>query len=208
MGWWTERVVPRMNDVSLRHSDLVPYRVRACSGLHGLVAELGFGSGLNIEHYPKGVTRILAVEPSDLAWDLSAPRRAASRIPVARGGLDGQRLDLDDDSVDAVLSTFTLCTIPDPSRALAEVRRVLKPGGTFHFLEHGISPEASVARWQGILEPLNARLAGNCHLTRQIDRLVTDAGFRMDELDAGYLDINAPKHQRHGFLGTATKAGA
>ena len=103
------------------------------------MVEIGFGSGLDLPHLPPGVTALAAVEPSDVAWRISAPRRAAP-TSVLRSGLDGQRLPFDDDSADAVLSTFALCTIPDPAAALAEVRRVLRPGGWFHFAEHGRSP--------------------------------------------------------------------
>ncbi|MDP5228520.1 MULTISPECIES: class I SAM-dependent methyltransferase [Arthrobacter] len=205
MGWWTERVVPRMVDRALRGPEVAPYRRTVCGGLHGTVLELGFGSGLNIPYYPQEVQRVLAIEPSDTAWELSAERRARSSIPVERGGRDAQLLDFDDASVDVALSTFTLCTIPDPAAALAEVRRVLRPGGTFHFVEHGRSPDAGVAAWQNVMSPVNTACAGGCHLTRQIDRLVIDAGLSMENLDVGYLAVPAPMSQRYGFVGVARR---
>ena len=136
---------------------------------------------------------------------LAAPRIAASPTPIGHGGLTGERLDLPDESFDAVLSTWTLCTIPDVASALAEMRRVLKPGGTLHFVEHGHAPDAGVARWQRRLEPLNKRLAGGCHLTRRIPDTITEAGFVIDRLDSYYF-TGEPKPFGYTFEGCATKA--
>src|SRR6185295_18226784 len=131
-------------------------------------------------------------EPADLAWELAADRLAATTIPVTRSGLDGQRLPLDDDSQDTALSTWTMCTIPDIASALAELRRVLKPGGTLHFVEHGLAPDTKVQRWQHRLEPVQKRLFGGCHLTRSIADLLSDAGFTITEIDVFY-EKGAPK---------------
>jgi SAM-dependent methyltransferase len=185
MGWWTDRVVPRITDRLLDAPDVHEMRAQACAGLSGRVLEIGFGSGLNADHYPPEVTSISAVEPSDLGWRLAASRVSRLPIPVRRVGLDGQRLEASDDEYDAVLSTFSLCTIPDVQRALAEVGRVLKPGGTFHFAEHGRAPDPPVARWQDRLEPLNRALAGGCHLTRPIGDLVAEQ-LTVTDLDTGY----------------------
>ncbi|MCD4535319.1 class I SAM-dependent methyltransferase [Nocardioides sp. cx-169] len=187
MRWWEERVVPRLVQASLRGEELAPHRDRACAQLSGAVLELGFGSGLNLAHCPPGIVRIDAVEPSDLAWRLSQDRRAATSVPVTRVGLDGQRVDADDATYDAVLSTFTFCTIPDPMRALSEVRRVLRPGGALFFLEHGLAPTATVRRWQRRCEPVQRRVAGGCHLTRDLPDLVTAADFDITDLEQGYL---------------------
>ena len=153
MGVWGDRLLPRVLDAMGSAPEITRLRAEVCAGLHGTVLELGFGSGLNVPHYPAAVTEVLAVEPSDAAWALSERRRAASAVPVRRSGLDGQRLTEADDSVDCVLSTLTLCTIPDVARALAEVRRVLRPGGTLHVFEHGLAPDAGVETWQHRLEP-------------------------------------------------------
>src|SRR5947207_2197277 len=147
MGFWTDRVVPRITDRALSTAEVMEMRTLVCAGLRGRVLEIGFGSGLNTGAYPAEVDRVDAVEPSDLGWALSAVRRAGSRVPVERVGLDGQRLAAEDGQYDAVLSTFTLCTIPDVDRALAEVARVLRPGGALHFLEHGLAPDGGVERW-------------------------------------------------------------
>ena len=179
-------------------------RATACAGLTGRVLEIGFGSGLNVGRYPAAVTGVDAVEPSDLGWELSADRRDAANVPIARVGLDGQRLEAEDAAYDAVLSTFTLCTIPDVERALAEVRRVLRPGGTLHFLEHGLSPEPGVARWQRRLDPLQGRVAGGCHLSRDIPGLVSTV-LRIGTVEAAYLP--GPKVGRpwgYGFVGVAS----
>ncbi|GEP32410.1 phospholipid methyltransferase [Nocardioides szechwanensis] len=205
MGLWEERVVPRLVDRSLRSPEIGELRAAVCAGLHGEVLELGYGSGLNARYYPAAVSTISAVEPSDLAWRLSESRRAASRVPVVRVGLDGQRLEADDASYDAVLSTFTLCTIPDVARALAEVRRVLRTGGALHFVEHGLAPDPGVVVWQHRLEPVQRRLAGGCHLSRDIPALVRGAGLEIVELRSEYLP--GPRVSRpwtFGYLGRAT----
>lgn len=184
---WREQVLPRLTDRALRSHEIGELRQEACAGLRGRVVEIGFGSGLNVRWYPSEVTSVSAVEPSDVAWRLSDRRRARCAVPIERTGLDGERLAEPDESVDAALLTFTLCSIPDADAALREVRRVLKPGGTLHLLEHGIAPDAAVARWQRRLEPLQKRLFGGCHLTRDVPALVGAAGFTIDELEAGYI---------------------
>src|SRR5688500_1922078 len=131
-----------------------PLRQRVCDGLHGQVVEIGFGSGHNIPYYPSAVTGVAAIEPADIGWKLAGKRLDATSMPVQRTGLDGQSLPLADNSCDTALSTWTLCTIPDVAMALQEVRRVLKPGGTLHFVEHGLAPDENVQRWQHRLEPV------------------------------------------------------
>jgi ubiquinone/menaquinone biosynthesis C-methylase UbiE len=182
MGWWAEQVVPRVTDVVLGTKDVREHRRRVVPGLRGSVVEIGFGSGLNVPLYPEGVERVYAVDPSAVGRKLAEQRVSASPIPIEFVGLEGEHLPLGDGSVDAALSTFTLCTIPDVSRALRELVRVLRPGGRFHFLEHGLCPEPATARWQHRLNGFQQRIAAGCHLDRSIDRLVQDAGFDIQEL--------------------------
>jgi SAM-dependent methyltransferase len=201
MGWWGEQVVPRTVDVLLGNAEVGKLRAQACAGLHGQVLEVGFGSGLNVPHYPPEVTGVTAVEPSDVAWRKARARIDAGGVDVRREGLDGQRLALPDASQDSALSTFTMCTIPDLDTALAEIRRVLRPGGRLHFAEHGLSPEAGVAAWQHRLRPLQLRLGGGCHLDRPIADLVERAGFRIGHLETFYAA--RPKPFGYLYLGWA-----
>ena len=187
MGWYADTVVPRVIDRALNTPDVDQIRARVGSGLSGEVLELGFGSGLNVQHYPRDVTAVTGVEPSDLAWRLAGPRLASAVVPVRRGGLDGQRLPFGNDEFDSAVSTFTLCTIPDAVLALQEVRRVLRPGGAVHFVEHGEAPDPGVRRWQARLDPLNTRLLAGCHMGRPIPSLLEAAGFAVQSLQTYYL---------------------
>ena len=202
MGFYGDQVVPRLVNFACGVKTSHPLRQRVCAGLSGEVVEIGFGSGLNVPFYPPAVTRVEAVEPADVGWKLAGKRLAAATIPVHRSGLDGASLPFTDDRFDAAVSTWTLCTIPDVGAALWELRRVLKPGATLHFLEHGLAPDERVRRWQRRLEPIQKRVAGGCHLTRPIVTLLTSAGFIIDELDVFY-EKGAPKSIGAFTLGTA-----
>ena len=179
-----------------------PLRQRVCDGLEGDVVEIGFGSGLNIPFYPASVSRVSAVEPADIGWKLARKRLEATQVPVERSGLDGQSLPFPDDSFDTALSTWTMCTIPDIDTALLELRRVLKPGGRLHFIEHGLAPDKPVQRWQHRLEPVQKRMFGGCHLTRPIVPLLKNAGFTIRDVDEFYEE-GAPKFLAADSLGVA-----
>ncbi len=192
MGVYGEQILPRIVDVACSMKAAAPQRRRVCEGLAGDVVEIGFGSGLNVPFYPAVVTRVAAVEPADVGWKLAGKRLGATTIPVQRAGLDGQSLPFPDDSFDAALSTWTMCTIPDVEAALRELRRVLKPGGRLHFVEHGLAADAGVRRWQHRLDPVQQRLFGGCHLTRPVAELIRGAGFEVTELDV-YYEKGTPK---------------
>jgi SAM-dependent methyltransferase len=206
MNFWSTQVTPRLVAAAGDEGGLSTLRARACEGLRGDVVELGFGSGHNIGLYPPEVTRVIAVEPSDVAWELGAGRRELSTVPIVRGDLDGQWLSLPDASADAVLATFTLCTIPDVRRALGEVRRVLRPGSALHFLEHGIAPEEGVQRWQRLIEPVQKKAFDGCHLTRPIDRLVEESGLVLETIERAYAPVPAfMRPWAFGYLGRARR---
>jgi ubiquinone/menaquinone biosynthesis C-methylase UbiE len=203
VGFYHDRVLPRLVDVVLGGKAFRRIRERVCTGLAGEVLEVGFGSGRNVPHYPAAVTRVRAVDPATAGRALAAERVAASPVPVEYVGLDGEQLPLDDASVDHVLTTWTLCTIPRVDLALAEMRRVLRPGGTVHFVEHGLAPSADVARWQHRLTPIQRRVAGGCHLDRPIEQLVAGSGLEITRLDNYYLP--GPKAYGYMYEGVATK---
>lgn len=204
MGFYQDQLLPRFQNKVMDRKDLREVRARVCQGLSGEVVEIGFGTGLNVEHYPPEVTKIKAVEPCALCMRLAAPRVSRSSTAVELAGLTGEELDLPSETFEAVLSTWTLCTIANVEAALGEVRRVLKPGGAFHFVEHGHSPDAKVAAWQQRIEPTWKRLAGGCHVTRHIPKLIQQAGFEIEPLKAYYVP-GEPKVFGYTFEGVARK---
>jgi len=186
VSFYRERVLPHLIDLTMKHADFEPYRRRITGAAHGRVLEIGVGSGMNLMLY-RNATGVVGIDPS--AKLLSMARAAAgdrSRSIELVGGT-AEAIPLPDRSVDTVVSTWTLCSIPDLPNALSEVRRVLKPGGQFLFAEHGLAPEPNVVRWQHRLTPLWKRVAGGCHLNRPIDRMISSAGFRLARLETGYM---------------------
>ena len=204
MAIYREQLLPRFQDLVMRRKATRPVRARVCEGLQGDIVEIGFGTGLNAPFYPDGLTKVLAVEPSTVCMRIAEPRINNTSAQVELAGLTGERLDLPSESFDGVLSTWTLCTTPNLGNALEEIRRVLKPDGSFHFVEHGHAPDERVAEWQRRLEPLNKRLAGGCHLTRRISESIEEAGFTLDQLDTYYFK-GEPKPFGYTFEGRAAK---
>ncbi len=186
MGFYSKHIVPRFIDKALGTPAMQEGRDAVAAGLSGTVLEIGFGSGLNVASYPPEIELVYAVEPALTARKIAVPRIAASPIPIQYAGLHGETVALGDNSCDGALCTFTLCTIPGVEQALAELRRVLKPGGKFHFLEHGLAPDAKTQAWQRRLDPLEKRLADGCHLTRDPVELVKAAGFELEFVHSEY----------------------
>ncbi len=203
MGFYREHVLPRLVDRACGTGELRRWRTQVTAGLSGTVVEIGFGSGLNMPAYPHAVELVYAVEPAATARRLAEERIADSHVHVEHVALRGESIPLDDASCDGALSTFTLCTIPEVEVALAEVWRVLRPGGRFHFLEHGLSPDRPIAGWQRRLEPFQKRLADGCHLTRDPAELVGAAGFEIERVESRYA--SGPKPWSWFTEGAATK---
>lgn len=187
MGFYHHQIFPRLLDFAMTNRVLVQPRRRTLSRATGRILEIGFGTGANLAHYPAGVTRIEAIDPDADLDRYSQPRIARSGIEVDFHHLDAERLPFTSGSFDTVVCTLTLCSIPHATAALQEVRRVLRPGGRFLFLEHGLAPDASVARWQHRLDPLQQRLAGGCHLARETVPLVRGAGLELEGTSQYYL---------------------
>lgn len=206
MGFYESQVLPRLIDVLCGNRAMEKVRRPVVEGLEGTVLEIGFGSGPNIGLYPPEVTRVLAVDPALVGRKLADKRLAAhpDAPSIEYVGLDGAHLDLESGSVDHALSTWTLCTIPDVRTALAEVRRLLRPGGSLHFVEHGLADDPRVVRNQRRFEPVQKRVAGGCHLTRDIPDLLQGAGFRIEELSR--FQLAGPKIMSAMWSGVATPA--
>jgi ubiquinone/menaquinone biosynthesis C-methylase UbiE len=194
MGFYTSHVVPWLIDRAMRQKVFGPYRARIVGAAEGRVIEFGIGSGLNLPLYGTAVRAVIGIEPSPPL--LHRARRQIAGAPVEFIQGTAEALPLADKSVDTVVTTWTLCTIPDVSRALAEARRVLRPGGALLFVEHGRAPEPGVARWQDRLDPLWSRLAGGCRLNRAIGVLIQSAGFRLDQFETSRV----PGPRTHTFL--------
>jgi ubiquinone/menaquinone biosynthesis C-methylase UbiE len=203
MGFYSDQILPRITNVLMASKEFEPIRARVAQDLAGEVIEIGFGSGLNVAHYPRVVRRVQAVDPAALGRRLAAKRLANCPVPVEFIGTDGEQLPVETGSVDHVLTTWTLCTIPHPERALAEIHRVLGAGGKFHFVEHGRSPEPKEARWQDRLTPIQRRVAGGCHLNRPIRDLIVAAGFELTTMDNYY--VSGPKPLGYMYEGVAVK---
>ncbi len=187
MGLYQDRVLPLLIHLSMRQRNLAAYRARVIPGAEGRVLEIGIGSGLNLPFYTTTVEEVIGLDPSPklLAMARAAARRTS--VPVELTENSAEAIPLYNRSIDTVVTTWTLCSIPDVQRALGEMRRVLKPGGRLLFVEHGRAPDPSVRRWQNCLTPIWKRLSGGCHLNLAISELIEGAGFRIERLDTGYM---------------------
>jgi len=206
MGFYDRHVLPRMIDLACGTGPVGQQRAKVVPLAEGRVLEVGMGSGLNLPYYDVDkVERVWGLEPSEGMRRRAQENLARSRVEVEWLGLPGERIPLADDSADTVLLTFTLCTIPDFETALAQMRRVLKPGGRLLFCEHGIAPDASVRRWQERINPLWKKLAGGCNLNRPIPDCLEHAGFAIQELETMYVP-GTPRVAAFNYWGVATHA--
>ena len=206
MGLYGRFILPLVLDRAMRRQSLAPQRRDLLAQVEGDVLEIGAGSGLNLPFYPPQVRKLAAVEPHAAMAKKAERRAAAAGIELRTLGLDAsQRLPLPDASFDSVVSTWTLCTIPDVAAALREVHRVLKPGGRFFFIEHGLSPDPSVARWQKRMSFLTQRLGGGCHLERDIASILRASPLDVDRCETFYLP-GEPRLGGYTYRGSARKA--
>jgi ubiquinone/menaquinone biosynthesis C-methylase UbiE len=204
MSFFSQVIVPRLCDFLLNKSLLARHRRRLLAGAHGDVLEIGFGTGLNLPYYPGRVHKLTAVDPNPGMHRLAQKRIKQRGIEVDQHVLKGERLPFEDSRFDCAVSTFTLCSIEDVGRALRELYRVLKLGGTFLFLEHGLSPEPGVQKWQRRLNWLQVRLANGCHLDRDMKALVAAQPFASVEVEEFYLE-RTPRTHGYLYRGVAIK---
>jgi ubiquinone/menaquinone biosynthesis C-methylase UbiE len=204
MSIYARWILPRLIDTAMRHHRLLSYRRRVLSDARGIVLELGVGSGLNLPIYGSRVLRVYAVDPSAELLKIARTRTKSTLIPIVLIQASAEALPVADRSIDAIVTTWTLCSIPDVGRALAEARRVLKPSGRLFFVEHGLAPELGVRRWQHALTPLWRRISGGCHLDRDMDDLIRAAGFEIETLGTGYMP--GPKVATYMYQGHARPA--
>jgi len=201
MSIYERRLLPCLIHLSMRQRQLAAYRERVLADAEGRVLEVGIGSGLNLPFYRHTVERVFGIDPSGSLLGRAFRAGKASAVPVELIEGSAEAVPLEDRTVDTVVTTWTLCSIPDAGRALAEMRRVLRPGGRLLFVEHGRAPDAGVQSWQDRLTPLWMRCAGGCHLNRAIGELVEAGGFRIERLETGYA--NGPKPMTFMYEGSA-----
>ena len=205
MGFYDERILPHLIDYSCSVGQVMKLRSQVVPQAHGTVLEVGMGSGINLEFYnPDTVSLVYGLEPSEGMRRKARANLAKSSVAVEWLDLPGEQIPLPDNSVDTVLLTFTLCTIPDWRAALDQMKRVLKPDGELLFLEHGESPDQGVCKWQHRITPGWKKIAGGCHLNRPIADLIREAGFEITELENLYVP-KAPKFAGYIYKGRARK---
>ena len=187
MSLWARHVVPGLIERAALSPTILEERRRWVPRAHGRVLELGVGSGLNLAFYdPARVAAVTGIDPSPPLLRRAAPRATRARVPVTLVEGAAERMPFDPGAFDSALVTYSLCSMAEPARALAEVRRVLRPGGELIFVEHGVAPDPGTRWWQQRLSPIWRRVAGGCRLDRDVPALLRDAGFAIDELTAGY----------------------
>jgi len=201
MSFYDNHILPHLINLAMRNRELLPYRERVVSSARGKVLEIGIGSGLNLPFYGSRVEEILGLDPAPRLVDMAQQAAKHNRAPVTFITASAESIPIGDSTVDTVVTTWTLCSIPHAAAALQEMRRVLKPGGQLLFVEHGLAPEEVVRRWQNRLTPVWRRIAGGCHLNRPIRTLIESAGFGVVRLETGYA--RGPRPMTFFFEGCA-----
>lgn len=204
MNLYERWVLPPILDLVMQQKHLTRYRRAVVAAARGRVLEIGVGSGLNFPFYGKQVEMVFGIDPSARLLAIARRRAEASGVPADFLLGSATAIPLADDSVDTVVMTWTLCSIPDPLAALREMRRVLKPGGSLCFVEHGLSPDPGVERWQHRITPAWRRIAGGCHLDRKIDELIRLAGFELADLHVEYAP--GPRAMSNMYQGCACRS--
>lgn len=203
MGFYDKHVLPRFINCACGTKPIMRQREKVVPQASGTVLEIGIGTGLNLPHYnAEQVDRVIGVDPSEKSWELAAGRAASVAFEVEFVGLPGEQIPLADNSVDTVMVTYSLCTIPDPVRALQGMARVLRPAGKMIFCEHGRAPDVNVYKWQKRINPLWMKLAGGCHLNRDIPALLGAGGFDIEQMKEMYLP-GSPKFASYNYWGSA-----
>lgn len=202
MGLYARFVLPRLLSAAMRQPDLVPFRSLVGQSASGRVLEVGIGPALNLPFYGPDVTAVVGIDSSAELLAMAERRRSDQPFDVQLFEGSAEALPLDTGSIDTVVTTWTLCTVPNAAVVLSEARRVLKPGGRLLFAEHGRASDKAVARWQDWLDPVWTRIAGGCHMNRPIADLIAGAGFRLDSLETAH--IAGPKVLTFMYSGSAT----
>lgn len=206
MGFYDKYILPRFINCACAAKPIMKQREKVVPLAHGTVLEIGIGTGLNLPYYDAGkVQRLIGLDPSEASWKLAGARAAQLGFDVEFIGLPGEQIPLDDASVDTVLVTFALCTIPDPVSALKGMARVLRPGGNLVFCEHGRAPDPRVRTWQDRINPVWRRIAGGCNLNRDIPQLLSAGGFSVAQMQTAYLP-GTPKFAGYNYWGSAVRS--
>jgi len=201
MGFYSDIILPRLCDLAMRNKQLVPYRERVIGAAEGRVLEIGVGSGMNLPFYRPPVREVLALEPAPRLIAMARSASRASSMPVSFLEASAEAIPLEEHSVDTIVTTWTLCSIPQAATALADMRRVLRPGGKLLFVEHGLAPDEGARRWQDRLTPVWRCISGGCHLNRPIRSMIEGAGFHLDRIETGYMP--GPKPMTFMYEGSA-----